>query len=149
MFVPYRVTSNHFESHMSINYYSHCLLTVKLLPLLATTPGTGRVVVVSSGAHHASYGLRLHDLNSTEVYSIYHSYAQSKLALIMFTYRFNRWLRDTQAYGHSVSINCLHPGICRTTLMERFNFFKLKCIQELPLFRVGESPPIGYYHYSW
>lgn len=80
-------------------------------------------------------GLRLHDLHSTSLFSIYHSYAQSKLALIMFTYRFERWLQARIGLRPAININCLHPGVCRTGLMEKFNFFKLKVIQDTPLFR--------------
>lgn len=142
MFVPFRLTRDNFESHMCINYLSHCLLILKLVPLLAakaTRPdgvvSKSRIIVVSSGAHHASLGLRLHDLHATSLFSVYQSYAQSKLALIMFTYRFNRWLQERPDLRDALTINCLHPGVCRTGLMERFNFFKLKFIQELPLFR--------------
>lgn len=150
MFVPYRLTGDKFECHMSINYLSHCLLILKLLPLLAARPSLqpsssstantpkSRVVIVSSGAHHASLGLRLHDLHSTSLYSVYHGYAQSKLSLVMFTYALDQWLTTQRPADLRpfVSVNCLHPGVCRTGLMERFNFFKLKFIQETPLFRV-------------
>lgn len=151
MFMPYRLTGDKFESHMSINYLSHCLLILKLLPLLAarssepssSTANTfkSRIVIVSSGAHHASLGLRLHDLHSTSLYSVYHGYAQSKLSLVMFTYALDRWLTTQRPADLRpfVNVNCLHPGVCRTGLMERFNFFKLKFIQETPLFRVSLS----------
>lgn len=145
MFVPYKLSKDNFEQHNAINYYSHALLTLKLLPKLAkakTGNSRGRIVIVSSGSHHASWGLRLEDFNSNELYSIYHAYAQSKLALIMFTYTFDRMLRqatlaDGSNLGDSVSINCLHPGICRTSLMNSFTFFKFKPIQESLLFRVS------------
>jgi len=140
MFVPFALTCDKFERHMSINYLGHCLLTLKLLPLLNVpnpkSASNSRITIVSSGAHHASLGLRLHDLHSTNLYSIYHGYAQSKLALVMFTYRFERWLQTKRHLKSQVNINCLHPGVCRTALMESFNFFKLKFIQETPLFRV-------------
>ena len=142
MFVPFKLTRDNFECHMSINYLSHCLLIYKLLPLLSK-PGASnctksRIVVVSSGAHHASLGIRLHDLHSTSLYSVYHSYAQSKLALVMFTYRFDQWLQQRLDLKPNITINCLHPGVCRTGLMQSFNFFKLKFIQETPLFRVSD-----------
>lgn len=134
MFVPFKQTENGFEAHMAINYYSHCLLILKTIPLMRHS-SESRIVVVSSGAHHASFGLRLHDLNSSKLFSVYHSYAQSKLALIMFTYKMNAWLREQNV--ENVTVNCLHPGVCRTGLMSNFNFFKLRAIQELPLFRVS------------
>ena len=141
MFVPFSLTGDNFECHMAINYLSHCLLILKMLPLLSKTNSLvkSRIVVVSSGAHHASFGLRLHDLHSTTLYSGYHSYAQSKLALVMFTYRFNHWLQKQPDLRSKITINCLHPGVCRTGLMERFNFFKLRFIQGTPLFRVSDK----------
>ncbi|KAJ6224807.1 hypothetical protein RDWZM_003352 [Blomia tropicalis] len=138
MFVPFSLTRDKQECHMSVNYFGHCLLIFKLIGLLGKGNPNGeksRIIVVSSGAHHASLGLRIHDLHSTNLYSVYHGYAQSKLALIMFTYRFDRWLQHRTDLRSNMTINCLHPGVCRTGLMERFNFFKLKLIQESPLFR--------------
>ena len=137
MFVPFGVSNVYMENHMSINYYSHCLLILKLLPLMGQH-GRTRICMVSSGAHHASFGLRLHDLNSAKLYSVYHSYSQSKLAQIMFTYHFDRWLKSLNADDQNrITINCLHPGICRTALMGGYYFFRLKFIQNLPLFRVS------------
>lgn len=143
MFVPFQLTEDKLEHHMSVNYFSHCLLVIKLLPLLtkkvsSSNQEPSRIVMVTSGAHHASYGLRLNDLNSQNLYSIYHAYAQSKLALIMFTYYFCKWMQQISDQQQIMpTINCLHPGICRTELMNNFNFFKLKFIQESPLFRVS------------
>ncbi|OTF79010.1 hypothetical protein BLA29_007942 [Euroglyphus maynei] len=138
MFVPFNISNDHFEQHMAINYYGHCLLIAKLLTLLSANVQPGRIIVVSSGAHHASFGLRLHDLNSMKLYSTYHSYCQSKLCQIMFTYQFNRWLHyDRQSTNcPNVTINCLHPGMCRTGLMNAFNFIRyIRFIRESPLFR--------------
>ncbi|XP_075678132.1 polyprenol dehydrogenase-like [Dermatophagoides pteronyssinus] len=137
MFVPFNISSDHFEQHMAINYYGHCLLITKLLTLLSMNDQPGRIIIVSSGAHHASFGLRLHDLNSMKLFSTYHSYCQSKLCQIMFTYQFNRWLYSSSSINcPKVTINCLHPGMCRTGLMNAFNFIRyIGFIRESPLFR--------------
>lgn len=145
MFVPFNISSDNFEQHMAINYYGHCLLITKLLTLLSMNDQPGRIIIVSSGAHHASFGLRLHDLNSMKLFSTYHSYCQSKLCQIMFTYQFNRWLSSSSYQSSSsslncpkVTINCLHPGMCRTGLMNAFNFIRyIGFIRESPLFRVN------------
>lgn len=54
MFTPYQETEDGFESHLSINYIGHCLLTALLLPRLisAGTPKRmARIVNVSSCVH--------------------------------------------------------------------------------------------------
>ncbi|KAL1438283.1 hypothetical protein MTO96_048360 [Rhipicephalus appendiculatus] len=85
MLMPYRETEDGFESHMSINYLGHCLLTALLLPLLisASSKGqTARIVNVSSCVHKAGR-MNIDDLNSRKTYSCYNGYAQSKLAQLL------------------------------------------------------------------
>ncbi|CAG2107218.1 unnamed protein product [Medioppia subpectinata] len=97
-----------------------------------------RIVCVSSGAHRPAK-MRLNDLQSERLFSTYHAYAQSKLAQIMFVYKFNEWLQSVSEWSHFVTITCLHPGVCRTDLMKEFNFFNLRPIQALPIFRSAEE----------
>uniref|UniRef100_A0A224YVG0 Dehydrogenase n=1 Tax=Rhipicephalus zambeziensis TaxID=60191 RepID=A0A224YVG0_9ACAR len=118
MLVPYRETENRFESHMSINYLGHCLLTALLLPLLiaASSKGqTARIVNVSSCVHKVGR-MNIDDLNSRKTYSCYNGYAQSKLAQVLFTKALGRHLK---AKGIPVTVNCVHPGIVNTQLYQR------------------------------
>ena len=50
------------------------------------------------------------DLQGEKKYSGYHAYSQSKLANVMFTYELTKQLE-----GAGVTVNCLHPGVVRTS----------------------------------
>lgn len=118
MLMPYQETEDGFESHMSINYLGHCLLTALLLPLLiaASSKGqTARIVNVSSCVHKAGR-INIDALNSRKTYSCYNGYTQSKLAQVLFTKALGRRL---QAKGIPVTVNCVHPGIVNTQLYQR------------------------------
>lgn len=117
MMVPYSETEDGFESHLSINYLGHCLLTALLLPRLVSAGNAGktaRIVNVTSCVHKAG-SISFDDLHSKRWYSPYHGYAQSKLAQVMFTESLARHLcaRDLP-----VAVNCVHPGIVDTDLYQ-------------------------------
>jgi len=58
------------------------------------------------------------DLNGDKHYGQLKAYAQSKLAVIVFTYEFAQ-----KIYGTGVSINCLHPGYVKTNMIRNFRPF--------------------------
>ena len=73
---------------------------------------------------HYSCTIRLHDLQSRQLYSPVYVYSQSKLALIMFTYRFNEWIEKNMDSNNEngekyLTINSLHPGVCRSDMIKR------------------------------
>lgn len=118
MLVPYQETEDGFESHMSINYLGHCLLTALLLPRLVAAGNSGRrarIINVSSCAHKAA-SINLDDLNNRCMYSCYHGYAQSKLAQVLFTMTLGKRMH---AEGLPVTVNSIHPGIVNTQLYQR------------------------------
>lgn len=118
MLVPYQETEDGFESHMSINYLGHCLLTVLLLPQLIAAGSSGqraRIINVSSCAHKAA-SMNVDDLNNRHTYSCYRGYAQSKLAQVLFTMALRKRLH---AEGLPVTVNAIHPGIVNTQLYQR------------------------------
>ncbi|XP_077518611.1 polyprenol dehydrogenase-like isoform X1 [Amblyomma americanum] len=118
MFTPYEVTEDGFESQLSINYLGHCLLTALLLPRLisAGTPKRmARIINVSSCVHKVAH-INFDDIHGRTIYSSYFSYAQSKLAQVMFTQSLARYFRLERI---PVTANCLHPGIVNTSLYER------------------------------
>lgn len=115
MMVPWFETKDGFESHLSINYLGHCLLTDLLMPRLVsagTSDRTARIVNVSSVVHKAG-NINFDDLNGKILYSCYHGYTQSKLAQVMFTQSLARHLRECSL---PVSVSCIHPGIVDTDL---------------------------------
>lgn len=102
-------TSDGFEQSIGINHLGHFLLTLLLIePLKAAKQG--RVVNVSSGAYKAGK-IHFEDPHLHKGYNPIKSYAQSKLANVLFTRALARKLSGT-----SVTVNCLHPGAVGTSI---------------------------------
>ena len=84
MFPPFQTTEDGFESQIGVNYLAHFLLINLLFPILSQSDGS-RVILLSSLAH--KYGkIDFDNFNSEKSYSALKSYAQSKLACLMFAY---------------------------------------------------------------
>jgi retinol dehydrogenase-12 len=103
-----RITPDGFEHVFALNHLAPFLLTNLLLPKLAATSTPARVVTVSSDAHSAAR-LDLNDPNLEHGWDSWRSYANSKLANILFTRELARRLDGT-----GVTANCAHPGVVRT-----------------------------------
>jgi retinol dehydrogenase 12 len=102
-----RITPDGFEHVFTVNHLAPFLLTNLLLPKL-TASAPARVVTVSSDAHSAAR-LDLGDPNLGSGWDRWRSYANSKLANILFTRELARRLD-----GAGVTANCAHPGVVRT-----------------------------------
>ncbi|TCP33646.1 SDR family oxidoreductase [Sphingomonas sp. BK235] len=107
-----RLTADGYELQFGTNHLGHVALTAHLLPLLRRAPAA-RVVAVSSIA--ATRGrIDFDDLQAERDYRPMASYAQSKLACLMFAREFER---RSRAAGWGVSAIAAHPGIARTDLI--------------------------------
>lgn len=107
--VKRKETSDGFEQSIGINHLGHFLLTLLLIePLKAAKQG--RVVNVSSGAYKAGK-IHFEDPHLHKGYNPIKSYAQSKLANVLFTRALARKMSGT-----SVTVNCLHPGAVGTSI---------------------------------
>ncbi|QSL65715.1 hypothetical protein MERGE_003029 [Pneumocystis wakefieldiae] len=128
---PYSETKDGFEVQFQTNYLSHYLFTRLLLPVMKKTlknekEGAVRIINVSSRAHSMSLrNITYNDLNMKsfwywpELILRWLRYAQSKLALILFTKSiFEKYSKDG-IYAISV-----HPGVVRTGLFRYTNFLK-------------------------
>jgi retinol dehydrogenase-12 len=102
-----RVTKEGFEHVFAVNHLAPFLLTNLLLPKL-TGSAPARVITVTSDAHSAAK-LDLDDPNLEHGWNSWRSYANSKLANILFTRELARRLDGTEA-----TANCAHPGVVRT-----------------------------------
>lgn len=102
-----QLTTDGFELQFGVNHLGHFLLTSLLLDLLERR--RGRIVVVASGAHKVG---RIHwdNLGLEKGYTAFGSYAQSKLANVLFARELARRLGDT------VSVNSCHPGAVATSM---------------------------------
>ena len=108
---PKTISKQGFEIQFAVNHLSHMALTLKLLPLLAKTKG-GRVVTVSSGAQYMGR-INWDDLHGEKSYDRWASYAQSKLANVMFSLELEHRLKKSNIDIASLSA---HPGLARTNL---------------------------------
>ncbi len=115
------ITVDGFESQLGVNHFGHFLLCGLLFERVEESGG--RIVVVGSGAY--KMGLKrilFEDLNFDKKYTAWNSYAQSKLAQMMFAYELQRRI---QAAGKSAKVQVCHPGASRTNLLKdtasRFN----------------------------
>ncbi|MDQ6935206.1 MAG: oxidoreductase [Actinomycetota bacterium] len=114
MATPYRRTGDGFELQFATNHLGPFALTGLLLPQLVAD-GDSRVVAVSSMAHRFPLRAPLGDPHEQHGrYSRWHSYGQSKLANLMFTYELDRRLREA---GLHVKALAAHPGLAATGLV--------------------------------
>ena len=102
-----RITPDGLEHVFVLNHLAPFLLTSLLLPKLSAS-APARVVTVTSDAHSAAR-LDLSDPNLEHGWDSWRSYANSKLANILFTRELARRLDGT-----GVTANCAHPGVVRT-----------------------------------
>ena len=117
-----RSSPDGFEYVFAVNHLAPFLLTNLLLPKL-TAAAPARVVTVTSDAHTGAH-LDLDDPHLEREWAFWRSYANSKLANILFTRELARRLDGT-----GITANCAHPGIVRTRLFR----------EGKPLTRLGVS----------
>ncbi|MFD6353809.1 oxidoreductase [Nocardia tengchongensis] len=108
MAVPKRATADGFELQIGTNYLGHFALTGLLLDRISER------VVNTSSLTHLIGRIDLEDLNwERRAYSRFGAYAQSKLAMLLFTYELQRRLAVTGAPKLSVAA---HPGYAATEI---------------------------------
>ncbi|PIK35958.1 putative retinol dehydrogenase 12 [Apostichopus japonicus] len=94
------LTDDGFELHFQVNYLSHFLLTLLLLPLLKESAPNSRIVNVSSEGHKYSE-VKLSNIQGQKSYSVTKFYG-------------NRSFR--RLTGHDISVFSLHPGFVETDI---------------------------------
>lgn len=91
MFGDYSLTEDGFETQLAVNHLSHFYLTHLLLPALKNSgklSEPARIVNVTSCAHFPGK-IYFDDINMKEHYDTTAAYAQSKLAQVINTKKFN------------------------------------------------------------
>jgi NAD(P)-dependent dehydrogenase (short-subunit alcohol dehydrogenase family) len=105
-----RLSEDGYELTFVVNYLSHFLLTMLLLPLLERS-APARIVNVASIGQRA---IDFDDVMLERGYEPFRAYSQSKLAQIMFTFELAERLGDAR-----VTVNALHPATLMDTKMVR------------------------------
>lgn len=113
MIPPFTRTADGFELQIATNHLGHFAWTATLWPLLREG---SRVVTVSSLAHSMTDGFDLRSLEPNgdpRPYSKWRSYAESKLANLLFMKELDR---RTSVAGLPVASVAAHPGVASTGL---------------------------------
>ncbi|MEK7114130.1 MAG: SDR family oxidoreductase [Patescibacteria group bacterium] len=97
------------ELNFAVNFLAPFLLTHLLLPLLKKS-APSRIINVASSMYREGK-IDFDDLESKKSFDKYKAYAQSKLALLLFTKKLAKELE-----GSGITVNALHPGVVRTEM---------------------------------
>jgi len=111
-----RLNQKHgYELQFFTNHIGHFILVTSLLDSLTDR---GRVVMVSSDAHHRAppEGIQFDNLSGEREYSAWANYGQSKLANLLFANQLAKRLEGT-----GKTANSLHPGVIHTGLTRSMN----------------------------
>ena len=111
---PRTLSKQGFEIQFAVNHLAHMLLTLELLPLLKEK-NNSRVVTVTSGVQYFGK-IQWDDLQGKHKYDRWGSYAQSKLANVMFGLELNFRLKEENSKTFSL---LAHPGFARTNLQPK------------------------------
>ena len=112
-----KLSPDGIELTLAVNFLGPFLLTQLLADMLLASPH-GRIVNMASSVHifgrinASSRGLLADGNPDTSAYSGMRAYADSKLAMVMYTLQFAARYQDT-----TISANCLHPGVVATNLL--------------------------------
>ena len=111
---PKTFSKQGFEIQFAVNHLAHMFLTLELLPLLEEK-NNSRVVTVTSGVQYFGR-IQWDDLQGNVKYDRWASYAQSKLANVMFGLELNAKLKERDSKTSSL---LAHPGFARTNLQPK------------------------------
>ncbi len=111
MHPPKTLNAQGYEIQFAVNHLSHMLLTLKLLPLIKEK-NNSRIVTITSGAQFFGKG-GWKNLKAENYYNKWESYAESKLANVMFALALHEKLKIK-----NISSLAAHPGIAKTNLFK-------------------------------
>ena len=103
------LTEDGLEKVFAVNHLAYFLLTHLLYDLLAKSE-EGRIINISSDSHFQGK-MHFEDLSLKSNYHGLRSYAQSKLANVLFTYE----LEKRRIHDH-ITVNAVQPGLVKTDI---------------------------------
>ncbi|GCE07908.1 short-chain dehydrogenase [Dictyobacter aurantiacus] len=130
------LTVDHLEMTFAVNHLAPFLLTQLLLERLKAS-ASARIVNVCSGAHYTAH-LQMQDLQLQQGYNVWRAYAQSKLAMLLCSYKLARQLE-----GSGVTLNCLNPGFVFTNMGMSNVGPRAQSVAKAILSCLGSSPEKG------
>ncbi len=130
------LTSDGIEMTLAVNHLAPFLLIQLLLPRLKES-APARIVNVCSGAHYSGK-IDLSNFQLERGYNVWRAYAQSKLAMLLCSYKLARQLE-----GSSVTVNCLNPGFVFTNMGMSNVGPRTQALARAVLSRLGSSPEKG------
>jgi NAD(P)-dependent dehydrogenase (short-subunit alcohol dehydrogenase family) len=102
-------TGDGFEQIFQVNYLSHFLLTLQLLPVLKASAPDTRIISLSSAAYPRGV-FNSNDVEGTASYSAFQSYCNTKLFSVMMMFSLQKRLA-----GSGVSVFSVDPGFVMPT----------------------------------
>lgn len=108
------VTVDGFERQFAVNHLAPFLLVNRLLDVLRES-APARVVIVASQVEREGE-IAFDDLQLERGWTRLRAYNRSKLANMLFAFELARRLA-----GSGVTVNCLHPGVVATRLLDDYN----------------------------
>jgi retinol dehydrogenase 14 len=99
------------EMHLATNYVGHFVLTALLLDRLIAAP-SGRILGLASSLHVLGR-MRYRDPGFARWYHLVPAYAQSKLAIVLFTLELARRARHL-----ALGVHCADPGFVATRITD-------------------------------
>ena len=144
---PKTFSSQGYEIQFAVNHLAHMCLTLELLSMLEKR-NNSRVVTVTSGVQYFGR-IEWEDLQGKLKYDRWASYAQSKLANVMFGLELNSKLNERKSKTSSL---LAHPGFARTNLQPKSVKANQSWLEDLaykfmdPMFqsaRMGALPQIA------
>jgi len=141
--MKFESTPDGWESTIQVNHLGIALLTLLLLPYVATTPEPSRIVIVSSEMHYwvpkleeAKSSHILNKLNDEKSADMGLRYAVSKLLNVFFTRSLARRMKPSLTVG----VNTVNPGFCVTALRRNvaFPLSFISSIMDVLVGRTGE-----------
>jgi NAD(P)-dependent dehydrogenase (short-subunit alcohol dehydrogenase family) len=103
-----RESKDGIENILATNYLAPFLMTSLLLDVMKQSRPS-RIINLTSGLHSGT--INFDDIEFKHKFSGMKAYAQSKLAIILFTR-----LLAKKLDGTGVTVNCVHPGMNKTNL---------------------------------